>query len=109
MFFFRHLLALDKFEFLALLNKGHAMANVYSQTQGYPNDEDILSLFSQLKVQKATSKAIKKQTKGGGYHTGALVKRTAKSKAALQGTSASLPTRYGEYQAARREATCARV
>jgi len=30
------LLALDKFEFLNLLSKGHAMQNIYSQTQGYP-------------------------------------------------------------------------
>jgi len=59
------LLALDKFEFLNLLNKGHAMQNIYSQTQGYPSDEDILHLFTALKVQKKQSDNIKKGRKGG--------------------------------------------
>ncbi|GMI10440.1 hypothetical protein TrLO_g8334 [Triparma laevis f. longispina] len=98
------LLALDKFEFLHLLNKGHAMANVYSQTQGYPNDEDILNLFSQLKVQKAQSKAIK-DTRGGGYGAGMgglLAKRSKKNKksAKLKGSSAVLAENKGHTQEA---------
>ncbi|GMH96690.1 hypothetical protein TrST_g5288 [Triparma strigata] len=99
------LLALDKFEFLHLLNKGHAMANVYSQTQGYPNDEDILDLFSQLKVQKAQSKAIKDTRGGGGGFTGMgglLAKRSKKNKksAKLKGSSAVLEENKGHTQEA---------
>ena len=33
---------------MGLLNAGHKMNDVYSKTQGYPSDEDILSLFSAL-------------------------------------------------------------
>ena len=42
------LLSLDKLAFLELLNRGHSLENVYSKTQGYPSDEDVLALFSGL-------------------------------------------------------------
>ena len=86
------LLALDKFEFLHLLNKGHAMANVYSQTQGYPNDEDILELFSALKVQKAQTQAIKDNTQGKGGHTHGIGDKLKQQKNVA--VTHKLPTSY---------------
>eukprot|EP00520_Triparma_pacifica_P009384 CAMPEP_0118632696 /NCGR_PEP_ID=MMETSP0785-20121206/587_1 /TAXON_ID=91992 /ORGANISM="Bolidomonas pacifica, Strain CCMP 1866" /LENGTH=726 /DNA_ID=CAMNT_0006523493 /DNA_START=138 /DNA_END=2315 /DNA_ORIENTATION=- len=88
------LLALDKFEFLNLLHKGHAMANVYSQTQGYPNDEHILNLFSQLVVKKKEKKDIKKtRSKGYDSKVGGML-RNKKKAGSFRGT-ATLPTDYG--------------
>ncbi len=84
------LLALDKFEFLNLLHKGHAMANVYNQTLGYPNDEDILHLFTALKVQKKQAKAIK-ETTSGGYSN--QIGNALKNRSKINNTS-SLPSNY---------------
>ena len=88
------LLALDKFEFLNLLHKGHAMANVYSQTQGYPNDEHILNLFSQLVVKKQEKKDIKKTRSKRGYDSKVGGILSNKAKGQFRGT-ATLPTDYG--------------
>ncbi|GMI47925.1 hypothetical protein TrCOL_g4863 [Triparma columacea] len=88
------LLALDKFEFLNLLHKGHAMANVYSQTQGYPNDEHILHLFSQLVVKKQEKKDIKKTRSKRGYDSKVGGILSNKAKGQFRGT-ATLPTDYG--------------
>ena len=51
------LLSLDKLAFLELLNRGHSLENVYSKTQGYPSDEDVLALFSGLVDGKQSGKA----------------------------------------------------
>ena len=87
------LLALDKFEILNLLHKGHTMANVYSQTQGYPNDEDILHLFSQLKVKKQQTQQIKQSTKGYNGKVGKTLlysKEKINKGTELSGSSATL-------------------
>lgn len=45
----------DKVEFMSLLNMGYkAQSDAKGGMQGYPNDEDILSLFSSLKVTGGT-------------------------------------------------------
>jgi len=87
------LLALDKFEFLNLLHKGHAMANVYSQTQGYPNDEHILNLFSQLVVKKKEKKDIGAARSKGHTQAGNMMSKS-KDKHKARGL-VTLPCDYG--------------
>lgn len=57
------LLMLDKVEFMALLNQGHKMNDAYAKTQGYPSDEDILSLFNTLNIAKPSTNSHKRVQK----------------------------------------------
>ena len=70
------ILALDKFDFLDLLHRGHTMANVYQQSNEYPSDDDILGLFSSLQEKKQVSKNIR----DGGRKAPHIVKKSGKRK-----------------------------
>ena len=54
----------DKIEFMSLLNMGYkAQSDAAGGVQGYPNDEDILNLFSSLNVGGPKKKTLVKVQK----------------------------------------------